>query len=290
MNCTRKQQTRKRSIGVYRIFFVDTLNFSFWSEDESDQKFCVEYNGKRWTGYWALCAAVNRALDEGIPITDPKYYEAVTDQQLEYVFRTSTHGVMPMIQERKQNLHDAAKTLISKFDGTFATCIKKAAHSAKELLNIIVNDFPSYRDESIFEGRTVYFYKRAQILVADLWACFEGKDLLNFADIDHLTIFPDYRVPQVLNYFKTMVYSPTLENKLRKNYLFHYGEKEELEIRGSSVWVVELLWKEISDIMGKDAVGSVNAIVLDHYLWDYRQAHNDDMKDVPFHKIRCIYY
>jgi len=23
----------------------------------------VKYNGKEWTGYWSLCAALNRALD-----------------------------------------------------------------------------------------------------------------------------------------------------------------------------------------------------------------------------------
>lgn len=46
------------------IFFADTLNFSFWSPDE-DKKFVVKYKGKEHTGYWSLCAAMNRALDEG---------------------------------------------------------------------------------------------------------------------------------------------------------------------------------------------------------------------------------
>lgn len=38
------------------------MNFSFWSED-SDNKYTVTYKGKAYTGYWSLCAAVNRALD-----------------------------------------------------------------------------------------------------------------------------------------------------------------------------------------------------------------------------------
>jgi hypothetical protein len=39
----------------------------------------------------------------------------------------------------------------------------------------------------------VSFWKRAQILVADIWACFEGKGLGTFHDIDSLTMFADYR-------------------------------------------------------------------------------------------------
>lgn len=46
------------------VFLVDALNFSFWSECE-DYKCLVKYKGKMYSGYWSLCAAVNRALDEG---------------------------------------------------------------------------------------------------------------------------------------------------------------------------------------------------------------------------------
>jgi hypothetical protein len=47
------------------IFTMDLLNFSFWSEKNEDERFAIEYKGKRWTGYWSLVAALQRALDEG---------------------------------------------------------------------------------------------------------------------------------------------------------------------------------------------------------------------------------
>ena len=47
------------------IFTMDILNFSFWSEKNDDERFAVEYKGKRWTGYWSLVASLQRALDEG---------------------------------------------------------------------------------------------------------------------------------------------------------------------------------------------------------------------------------
>ena len=45
------------------------------------------------------------------------------------------------------------------------------------LLNSIVDDFPSFRDTAEFEGQKIAFYKRAQILIADIWLCFEGKEI-----------------------------------------------------------------------------------------------------------------
>lgn len=47
------------------IFTMDLLNFSFWSELPDDERFAIEYRGKRWTGYWSLVAAMQRALEEG---------------------------------------------------------------------------------------------------------------------------------------------------------------------------------------------------------------------------------
>lgn len=64
---------------------IDTLNFSFWSS--SDTLFTVVFNGKPYTGYWALCAAINRALAEGIPITTPSYFSSVSYEVMNHIFR-----------------------------------------------------------------------------------------------------------------------------------------------------------------------------------------------------------
>jgi len=51
------------------IFTMDLLNFCFWSEKGEEDRFAVEYKGKRWTGYWSLVAALQRAIDEGLYFT-----------------------------------------------------------------------------------------------------------------------------------------------------------------------------------------------------------------------------
>ena len=54
---------------------------------------------------------------------------------------------------------------------------------------MLVENFACFRDESRLEGKRVRFYKRAQILVADLWACFCGLKYGAFDDIDQITMF-----------------------------------------------------------------------------------------------------
>ena len=45
----------------------------------------------------------------------------------------------------------------------------------------------------IFFSFEVTIYKRAQILVADIWACCGAKGYGEFKDIDVITMFADYR-------------------------------------------------------------------------------------------------
>ena len=72
-----------------RIFLVDTLNFSFWHRVENgvEQIYEVEWDGKKWTGYWALCAVIQRALHEGIPITSAEFMANVELPTLQHIFR-----------------------------------------------------------------------------------------------------------------------------------------------------------------------------------------------------------
>lgn len=175
------------------IFTMDLLNFSFWSDEvEESKRFAIEYRGKKWTGYWSLVAALQRALDEGIPITSPDFWldeDEFSEDVLRHVFRSATDEEIPLLEERFDCLREAGQILDEKFGGSFINCIYDANQSAAALVNLLADEFPCFRDEASFEGRTVRFYKRAQILVADLWACFDGHSYGDFHDIEKITMF-----------------------------------------------------------------------------------------------------
>ncbi|XP_048448830.1 queuosine salvage protein isoform X1 [Rhincodon typus] len=273
------------------VFVVDTLNFSFWSEND-DHKCLIKYKGKMHSGFWSLCAAINRALDEGIPITNASYVANITLDQLKYVLRSDTGVPMPLIEERLKVLKEAGNILLEKFDGSFLNCIKKSENSAQKLLQLVVENFPSYRDETMFQGKKVAFYKRAQILVADIWGLLEGKEDGFFHDIASLTMFADYRIPQVLVHLGAMKYSEKLMEKLKQGVLFQSGDCEEVEIRGCSIWCVELILRCILELGAQKGCTNahINSVLIDYYLWDYARDHQKDMEDIPIHHVRCIYY
>lgn len=100
-----------------RIFLVDVLNFSFWSDlddgcKENSERYTVKYKGKLYTGYWSLCAAINRALDAGIPITSPAYYANASAQDIAKVFASETKESIPLFKERVDVIHEAGKVLL----------------------------------------------------------------------------------------------------------------------------------------------------------------------------------
>ncbi|KAI9373009.1 hypothetical protein BJX61DRAFT_408353 [Aspergillus egyptiacus] len=230
------------------IFTMDLLNFSFWSAESEDKRFSIEYRGRKWTGYWSLVAALQRALDEDIPITTPEFWldeEKCTEELIKHVFRSATDEEMPLLQERVDCLRQAGRVLCHDFDGTFTNCIYNANYSAAALVNLLTESFSCFRDEAIFHGRRVRLYKRAQILVADLWACFNGEGYGEFHDIHKITMFADYRIPQMLHHLGCLMYSPPLESHIRRHKDIPSGSNWEIELRATSIWCIELIRREI---------------------------------------------
>ncbi|KAH7096080.1 hypothetical protein FB567DRAFT_486847 [Paraphoma chrysanthemicola] len=273
------------------IFTMDLLNFSFWSDKTEEEKFAVVYRGKRWTGYWSLVALLQRALDQDIPITTPEFWldeERCTEDVLRAVFSSGTEEEIPLFDERVRCLREAGQILEEEFDSSVVTLIEDAKGSAAGLVNLLAEKFPCFRDEGTFERKKVRFLKRAQILVADLWAAFEGEGYGEFNDIDKITMFADYRIPQMLHSLGMMWYCPPLENKLRRLELIESGHPWEMQIRGCSIWGVELLRREILKLK-PDA--KVNAILIDFFLYDQaKEKERDEAEVIPHHRTRSIWY
>jgi hypothetical protein len=114
------------------------------------------------------------------------------------------------------------------------TLIGDAKNSAAGLVNLLASKFTCFADEGTFERKKVRFLKRAQIFVADLWAAFNGESYGEFIDIDKITMFADYRVPQMLHSLGVMWFCPSLEAKIRRLEIIESGHTWEMQIRGQS--------------------------------------------------------
>lgn len=181
------------------------------------------------------------------------------------------------------------------FSGNFENVVKSANGSAKKLLEIIVEDFPCFRDEAIYKDQQVSLYKRAQILIGDIYAFTRGEGIGCFADLNEtITMFADYRVPQVLVHFGALKYKDDLMHDLESDKMLQNGEPKEVEIRGASIYIVEVAKKKVLETLTQShpevPQKHVNSILIDHFLWDYRRANAENLSHIPFHKTISVYY
>jgi len=259
------------------LLVLDSINFSFWGEPRWE----LEYRGDVLKGYWALAASLKRALADGLPITEASFLESLTPEQLGHILRGKNE--IPLLEIRTAILRQVGYLLRRRYGGRFASAVEEAKESAVELVRTLVAEFPFFNDVASHKGREVRFYKRAQILVADLFGSFGGQGWGSFHDLAELTAFADYRLPQALRWLGVLEYHPFLARKISGHELLAPGSQEEVEVRACAVWAVELMRQHLSE-RGL----SMFSFQIDWHLWELSQSLPQDAE--PHHLTRTIWY
>lgn len=265
---------------VHYILLLDALNFCFWS-DPGQPRWTVEYKGRSWNGYKALSVALGRALEEGFPLTDPATLAHLEAWQLAHILRGQ--GQIPMLPERLAHAREVGRVLLAQFEGDFRQAIHQAKGSGLQLAATIAREFPCFHDVSTYRGRQIPLWKRAQIAVVDLAGSLHFEGLGSFADLERLTAFADYKIPQVLRALGVLHYAPELAARVDRQELLAAGSEEEIEIRATMVWAVEWIRQAMSE-SGR----SLKAYELDWFLWNVGQQPVADER--PYHRTRTVFY
>lgn len=179
-------------------------------------------------------------------------------------------------------LNDLGRLLLDRFGGDFARLVAAAGNRAEQLVYILA-EMPFFRDVAVYDGLEVAFYKRAQLMCADLWLAFRGEGYGYFADIDNLTIFADNLVPHVLRVDGVLVYDPDLADRIDRGEPVPAGSPEEVEIRACAVHAAELMVAEL-----RRTGRQVTARELDYLLWNLGQ--EPKYKARPRHRTRTVFY
>jgi hypothetical protein len=267
------------------LLALEALNFCFWDEEP---RWRVAYGEGRHDGYWALAAALHRALrDDALPLWDARFLADLDEAAVALLLRGDGRPV-PLLAERARNLREVGEVLLAKGQGEFATFVAEAQGDAVALVQRIAAEFSSFRDEAAWNGRSVRFWKRAQIAVADLARLLPGDGprghaLGKLQGLEHLTAFADYKLPQVLRAHGILVYSPDLAARVDGKVELAAGSEEEVEIRAATVWACELLARELTRLSG----ATVTAADVDARLWIAGQVSGGM---APYHRTRTVYY
>lgn len=253
------------------ILLVDTLNFCFWP--------CCDWEYDRLAS--AIRTAAVKFDDSGCgpdPL-DPVWWSTLSESELAEVLG----GQLPEMQERARLVREIGVSISSTWGCLVTNMIVAAGGSACKLVDLVTSSFAGFRDACIYRGRQIFLLKRAQIFVADVWGMLNGKGLGSFDDMDELTMFADYRVPQLLRDAGVMVYSDHLTAIVDSCTELLAGSEEETQIRCATVHAVELLTQAL-----KKKGGRVFSVQVDWLLWQKGESQRLSLR--PHHRTRTIFY
>jgi hypothetical protein len=265
---------------VTYCLLLDTLNFFFWPPMGKD-KWEVEYEGRWFSGYYALALSLKKAMERGLPLTNAQHLACLSMDELEEIL--SGRGTLQFMDLRLGNIRELGRVLLKTFHGKAHELVASAQESAVALVRILSDSISSFKDISAYGGKKVFFYKRAQLFAADLNGVFGGKGWGAFHDLGELTAFADYKLPQVLRHVGVLEYAEALAEKVDQMALLEPGSREEVEIRANTIRAVEMIREEL-----RDRGRSLMAFEIDWLLWNHGQ--EDRFRKKPYHRCMTIFY
>lgn len=264
------------------VFLETCVNFCFWSEsgEQNDQWF-VEWPKDHviTSGWYSIKGAFQRAMAEGKPILDSHYLEQVTLADVHEIFRGHNNIDIPLLEHRHNNLKQAGNILSDKWDGQISNLIKAAHGDAIKVVELIIRDFPFFRDTANYHGHDVMLYKRAQIFAFDIHYVMDTYHQPPLDNLNQLTAFADYRLPQFMRHMGVLEYTTELAQQIDNYALIEQGSDEEIEIRAVTIWIVELLRQKLN----KYSMGEI-----DNAIWLLSQDVKTKMN--PHHRTYSIFY
>lgn len=262
---------------VTYIFLLDALNFSFWGEP----KWRVNHIKENVDGYWALSASLKRAAEKDKHFLDADFLATISPEYLARVLQGNVE--IPLFVERWRNAQELGRVLRDHFGGSAANLVERAGADAPSLARLVAENISSFNDTSVYNKRAVNLFKRAQIIVGDLWGSFGGEKWGEFKNLEDLTAFADYKLPQILRAWGILNYAPALARRVDAKKTLAKDSAEEIEIRASMLWAVELLRHALAQ-HGRE----LTSVQMDWFLWSSSQRNVKGMK--PYHRVRTIYY
>lgn len=259
------------------VLLFNSINFCYWGEP----KWTIRLRGQSYDGAFGLMAALTRALEEGYPLLSGAFLTHVSPDQFRHILRG--YVSIPLEAERLAIWHECGPVLAREFDDHWHRVIQRAGGNAVRLVNLLVEHFPSFDDAAEFEGRHVAFYKRAQLAAGMLYQAFGGQEWGAFHDFDQLTVYADYKLPQVLRKLGILVYDEALSARVDSQTPIPAGSRMEVEIRAATVRAGELIRRALLP----QAPG-LTAAHVDFWLWETGQHKSPD--DRPYHRTLTIAY
>jgi hypothetical protein len=260
------------------VFVVDGLNFCFWPYERIENKKKEDFE------YGDLVSNTLHTLK-----TDPEFFTAerlmsLTEEEL-CLKIFSGEKEFPLLNERVRSLRELGYFIKSNHNSLFTNFLKSCEFDCVKVVTGIIAGVSTFRDETIYKGRQIFIYKRAQILSADLfYMCRELHKPKTMTNAEALTMFADYRVPQILLDLGIMEYDQNLEKRILEKEEITPNSLEEIELRANTIISVEMIKNAINEEQGK----KIYSLEVDYVLWNVGEERRKELK--PHHRTLTIFY
>jgi len=259
------------------FFLFNAINFCYWGQP----KWTISYQGQPHDGAFGMMAALSRALEEGYPQLDGAFLASIGEDEFRHIVRGNVP--IPLEQERWTILRECGPVLVREFGGRWHEVLRRAGGSAVRLVDLLVTHFPSWDDTAELEGRRVAFYKRAQLAAGMVYQAFGRQGWGAFEDIGKLTVYADYKLPQVLRKLGILIYDGELAALVDSQIPIPARSRMEVEIRAATVWAGEQMRRALLD-----RAPGITATHIDFWLWETSQRKSPD--DRPYHRTLTTAY
>ena len=214
---------------------------------------------RKWpgrSGYFTIAAGVTERFRTDGAWTAPELTAISASDLAATLGQDPEH---PLMEQFAASLRDVGSHVGAEHGGSFASVADAAAGSAATLAGLLAG-WDAFADTSLYGGRPVPFFKRAQLAAVDL----DRAGVAAFADLDRLTAFADNLVPHVLRVDGVLRLDPDLTAAIEAEELLIHGSPEEVELRACTVHAVELL--------AAASGGSLSPAAIDVALWNRGRA------------------
>jgi hypothetical protein len=264
------------------ILLFNSINFCYWAA--AGCKWAVQHRGQVYDGAYGMMAALTRGLETpgaAFPLLEGQFLARISPAQFGELMRGNV--AIPLEAERLAIWHAVGPVLAAEFDGHWHRLVELAGGSAVRLVRLLVDRMPSWTDVAQYDGRPIPFFKRAQLAAGMLYQAFAGQSWGAFSDFDELTVYADYKLPQVLRKLGILVYDSDLAALVDRHALLEAGSRMEVEVRAATVWAGELIRRQL-----EPRAANLTAAHVDFWLWEAGQSKAPD--DRPYHRTLTTAY
>ncbi len=243
------------------MLLYDSINYCFWgnpkwSIDGKDGTDCLLY---------VLLGYVRKTKNLDFTKVSFSEFEELMSGNIE----------IPFLEERYNTLVNVSRVVNEKMNGNFYKYIFNI-YGDKELFNLIISNFSSFKDEREYDGEVIYFYKLAQLLVSDILHIREMLEGIK-VDYSHLVGCSDYKIPQIMRRLGICIYNDELSRVVDSKEEVMVSSIYEVEIRSSMLVVIDY----IKEKLGFDAID-----INDYFFLECKKY--KDLK--PYHLCRNTNY